>query len=242
MNKCYAFLLITMTFTVKTAFSAEAAGILKDGMHKGEILVESPDPVISRLSQKFKAALSRNAAWFRQYQQQHQGALPWHKNMGLSQKEYETLQSRLKSVTLKKAGDIKVKILKVFSGIAVTSHRSWKFLDRLNVRIDPGLQKASVAGTQLTRVKKVSASKGQQLTGPWDGRCWTHTSVNGKETGAGTALPTASDHLKKVELCIGKMKKTGRGILIYSARDNRSRNPQKNSDFTVKWDRGLQSH
>ncbi|MCH2192311.1 MAG: hypothetical protein HRU19_00815 [Pseudobacteriovorax sp.] len=223
-------ILMTMFILLQTITSQSYSegfkleSILSDGMHSAELWFVNEPPELQAITKKFQRSLANHKEWFKVYLKQHgHGKLPWHKNMGITSNEYKKLEQIKDQIHYKKVKDIKLKMMELSSSFAITAHRSWKILDRLQVRLSKDRQNVDLKVGKLTNLKASKGRLGKSGEDEWTGTCWYR-----KEKDADNGASYAT-------FCLGKINESNKGVLTYEARNRMKTDHLSNSDFVVTW-------
>jgi hypothetical protein len=160
---------------------------------------------------KFKAAIKKNEEWMMNYvkKQNSTGKLPYHKNFGVTEDEYEQLFTYLtKTAKFQKIANEKLTIKKLnderfsFSGTGQA-----QVLNKVILDLKKGILITPIG--EVSELKKMNISeKESAFFGPYKGYSWIKTSKFNELT----------DDIIQINLTIGKMKKNEKIFLDYKAR------------------------
>ncbi len=210
----------------KNSFAFDVNSILPSGVHRAEIRFLEDPPQLSAISKKFRKAIQSNAEWFGEYIKKYQGkTLQWHKNMAITQDEYELITKSLDQLKFKKVHDTRLSVQATDRGVSVNTGGRWKFFEQLEMVVSNDGETITTTAGKLRNRRAIKASDGQIVTGPWDGMCWT----------SNTDRDRLSAYTSKgfIDICIGILKNRKQGLLTYEARSKESKNPHHNTDFAI---------
>ena len=217
--------LMLVALSPNNAESSSLKSVLKPGVHKAEIRAIKANPKLNSIALRMRKSIQKNTVWYRQYTSQYKGkTIPWHKNMGIAEVEYKYFTENEDQLKFKKIHNTKVQIRKTGKGYSISTGGRWKFFEKLGVVVSQDGEQITASVGTLRHKRIIGAKDDQTLTGPWDGVCWRDSPTRGR-------LSAFTDSF--IDICIGKLKNSNKGIILYEARSRESKSPYHNSDFAL---------
>ncbi len=184
-----------------------------------------PPARVLELTEKILQAARKDPAWWSNHLKKAKDGepLPYDARLGLTEFEYDEYLSltgkytlvKVKTATLRVKGDGKQFVL---DGGDALPHITGIELDLVANTVTTPFGVAAVR-------REIAASEGQTLTGPWNGVQWKLEKPE-LEVGAVTL----------VRFSLGRLKETGRGILLYEAKEVRGRQPTTRARYLLTYD------
>jgi hypothetical protein len=167
---------------------------------------------IALITQKLQQAIRKNPQWFMEYQSKLKPGekMPYHVNMGITQAEYETFL-KPNAVSLKEDGTFKLefKWQKKNESIIIKTQPSSP-IDGIIIKSNEVITPFGA----LTQVKQIHNTNKNSLTGAWSGIKWFLDSINEQPIKDLNKIKG-----KSIQFALGKLEKTGEGILYYDVKD-----------------------
>lgn len=169
----------------------------KSGILAGQAMELMASRELVRVTEKMQRAVQKDAAWFKSYvaKAKPDAPLPYHKRLGLTQAEYESLLHA--KMSLREKGAVTIKLTKNAQGdLEFAADGLAKALN--GVRVSAGQKDVETPYGKLTAFSEISQDDPESATGRWKGVKW-------KKEGA----------VPEVTLAIGR-RESGEGILYYN--------------------------
>lgn len=180
---------------------------------KAKVMAIGSSKEIAIITQKLQQGIASHPQWFQKYVSELRSgeAMPYHTNLGVTKAEYEQFL-KLKDVTLHEIGTVQVEFKSVQNGDIVIKTIPVSPIDGLLV------SKNSVTTPHgiTTRFTSIHNTNTKSPTGAWNGIQWSLNNLDDQDIKK-TNLTEIKG--KKVQLAVGKLEKTGEGILYYDLKD-----------------------
>ena len=130
-----------MIFLVSLSFAGSNVSLYlpnKGTIHSNSMIVGFPEKM-QVILKKYGESVKKNEKWFKEYEKQYKGIfpMPFHKNMGLTEKEYEEFKGLGSSMTLIKNEKITLSVTYDTNGtIFSVENNPNHFLDGLRIYKD----------------------------------------------------------------------------------------------------------
>jgi hypothetical protein len=174
-----------------------------------EVMIPQTPARLDELTEAIRAATRENPAWWNDYRTNAPEGepLPYHENLGVTEEEYEEFLSLLGTKTLVKRGEVSLSVTSKDNSIyALNCTDTLATIQGVVIDLDKDRVETPF-GTAEEKIY-IEASPQQKLTGPWSGVEWKLVEIEDeKATG------------RVVQLALGKLEESGRGILYYKGSD-----------------------
>lgn len=206
----------------QTKRNNEISGGIKEDLHyllqKGKFTADIMDgikqsPRQAELNLKFQQAIQNNYEWFVEYLKtfEHGTPMPYHPNLGLTEKEFKEFDSFSKNIEVESTGKEDIEIIKNDSIISFKSNGKLKILETL--KIYPDKNEISIGQYTLTYFGKVNVTDSTNaFKSKWKGYSWRYEYPENIEE-----LDVLSDRdkleIKLYKFTVGKLKKNGKTFL-----------------------------
>jgi hypothetical protein len=169
---------------------------------------------VEPIAAKLKVELSKHTQWLTQYLKNRQPGqpLPYHPNFGITKAEYNTLLQAANQIQLMNTGNIDVEFQQREPGVITVKTTNPSPINGLRIE---GKTVTTPYG-KTTVFADINNTDKDSATGAWKGVQWRLTDFD--EAAIGTQ---SLDKIKgkEVKFAVGKLSKTGEGILYYSVKD-----------------------
>ena len=164
---------LSIIILVSTSFAADNIEqyLPKQGVIKSHIMLIGFNEDMQKILKKYGESIKKNEKWFKEYKKQYKGIfpLPYHKNLGLTNKEYEKFKGIAKAMTLVEKDEITI-------SVANDTNATTTFLVKDNPKHFLNGLKIYKDGTVKTRFGKMATSSNinrkRASTGNWTGVEW----------------------------------------------------------------------
>ena len=206
--------ILTTLITSSYAYAAQKwdSYLPTDKPRTAKIMQMQYSPELKRISAKLQAATMKNQDWFKSYiQSQPPGPLPYHKNFGVSKAEYDVMLNQ-KNIKLSQSGSVTL-TFKRLAGKRI------KVITKGDSPINGTVISADKVVTpyaQLTEVIPTNNTDQNSPSGAWKGMGWRYIDFDEK---AMQKLKLSEMSGKEVAFYVGKLAKSGEGIIYYKVKD-----------------------
>jgi hypothetical protein len=161
-------------------------------------------------SKRMEQAITKNPEWWRQFRAEHEGLVPYHPNLGLSEQEYKTwVELGKKQLVFAKAGESEIDFQRVADGdVRLVAAGPLAPLNGIQIRL--GSNSVRTDYGELTDHSMTDATPEQRATGPWHAHQWQRR------------IGTPDDG-KIITFSVGQHHSSGDGVLYYTVRTFRNR-------------------
>jgi hypothetical protein len=172
-----------------------------------DVMIISTPTAVQELVSRFQAALKENPAWFKEYLSKAEKGKPlvFHKNFGISQKEYEYILAESKKMQLVKVSDTELNFtLTEKNDLVITGLPAKQPHHKLIYNIETDT--VSIADTRLDVYSEINQTKTSSPTGRWQGKQWAYKLMN------------SESDFKSIKFAIGTQKDEPRNIIYYDVK------------------------
>ncbi len=202
---------LTIFLLLSSLLSAQIPKVF-EGLFENEIPVKAaigaviPPPEIEKYISKVEASARKNPEWFKEFSKTSKPGLPlpYHENLGLTKEEYDEYLALWNKREFKSMEEVMLILRKTFGDTwSLTASGEAGAISTL--RYDPETDIFRSPNGELKRIDDINADA-SSILGEWTGKEWKFE----EETGLGKT---------KENFAMGKMGKTGFGLVIYRAQE-----------------------
>ena len=167
-------------------------------------MVPAASPELEGLAKRMQTAVAANPEWFRTYvEDAGTDELPYHKNFGITEEEYERFLSLSKAGrTLRKVASVEISLSESADGTLTFKTMPTDFpLNMVSISASGDI--AQIPYGSLRRGADINQRDANSPTGRWSGARWEHEEVSGPVTWA-------------AQLSIGTREDFNDGIIYYN--------------------------
>lgn len=201
--------------------------LLVAGNHKVEVLGKDIPDHLRQLAYKYRQSINDNMSWYKKYSQEHasEEPLPYHKNFGISNEEYDEMNSEFASVDMKVKSVKSLKIDKTGDRIQFDGDDNFTIFDA--VVIDLKNNTVLIDEEQIPFAGEIHATESEGgIT--WSGYKWM------LEEGSMDAVKAFKPvDYTMIELRIGKTTQTNKIVILYKTIYVEEGNPVLNGSLTA---------
>ena len=178
-----------------------------------KIMELSSSKEIAAINEKLEQAVSKNQEWFKQYIGQTEAGkpLPYHANFGISEAEYAQFLN-FKDAKLQEVGTLKLQFQLDKNQNIVIKTEPASAINGLII----GKNSVTTPLGVTNKFTPIDNRNEKSLTGAWTGVQW---SLNDFDEDSMKQKSLNQIQGKEVKMAVGKLDKTGEGILYYDVKD-----------------------
>lgn len=158
------------------------------------------------IAEKIKKGVTEHQEWFKEYVKTLKPgeAMPYHANLGVTEAEYKTFLDSVKQMNMTQIGTVDLEFISKTNGSVQVKTTPESSINGLVV------EKSAVTTPygSANKYTTINNTQANSPTGPWTGVQWSLTEIDQKLMKG-----------KSVKLAVGKLEKTGEGILYYDVKD-----------------------
>jgi hypothetical protein len=191
----------------QTAPASDVGDLLPADGTTVDVMERKVPPRMMELTKKLEDAIGKDPDWWLAHLRKAKPGEPvsYDPRLGVTKKEYEEYIALRKKITLTKVRTAKVRVQRGGQRIMLSFGEDLPAMKEVVLDLKADTVRTPFGVT--TERSRIKASDGQTATGPWDGIQWRLEKVE-KEPATRTS----------VSFAVGKLKDSGRGILIYEVR------------------------
>jgi len=188
----------------------------KGGMAAADVMVLATSKDVEEIGLRLQNSFKENPAWFREYVSKAEKGKPlkFHKNFGITEKEYAYFLSKSKKMQLIKTADTTLKFVELSNGNievvglpAPSPHNKLEF----NVKSN----EVQIANTTLNTYTEINQNKASSATGRWKGKQWSYKHIQ------------SESDFKSIKFAIGTKLDEQKHIIYYDVKVSVGGQPQK---------------
>ena len=224
-NKLISLLLVLITISTSSSLATETF-LPIDGEYKADVLTEAMDKNIQEIVLKLNATVASNPLWLNEYiaKVSRPGEpLPYHKNFGISNEEYDLMLAAAKHTNLVKISDAVVKLKRSDGTITMNVAGVELPTDTFVFASDESVMRCKLGRSSATKI--IDQRNPNSPTGAWRGKQWTITKGNEKLL--------SSEDFYEVKIAVGKDSKER--ILVYVKMVGRKSQASLNVSYVLRW-------
>ncbi len=187
--------------------------LLPEGDYDVDVLGSPPlSAAESEILRKMKIAIQQNEDWFLKIMSglKPGEAMPYHKNLGVSEQEYATFMQVSQSVKMDKIGSVKLKIIRKDNSIYFMPEDFPHYLKELEIHLRDYTILIDSIPVKYKSQRIMDSKNTTLVAGPWKGYSWDFEEI--RKEGQLVADPDKMDpsaiktlDIKSVKLTIGKL-------------------------------------
>ena len=208
---------------VRPEITGEIITDINNLMPAGKITVDNMDgikenPRQTELTLKFQEGIKENYDWFVDYMKTVPNGepMPYHKNLGLSKKEYKELQELMNDIELISTGKDVITIIKQGSVITFEAKDKLEILEVVNIDLDSNIVTVGEYTLMFSDTPNITDDK-NGLRSKWKGYTWRYEFPS--EVDFDALKDIENIRLKQYVLTIGRLDKNGKTFFKLKARE-----------------------
>jgi hypothetical protein len=206
--------LLSLTFFSNMLLAADWATYFPTNkVITAKVMELSSSKEIASISEKLKQGIAKNQEWFKQYINKADPGkpLPYHANLGVTEAEYAHFL-KFKDAKLQEVGTVKLEFLLDKNQNIVVKTEPFSPVNGLII----GKHSVTTPLGVTNKFTPINNRNQKSLTGAWTGVQW---SLNEFDDDSMQQKSLNDIKGKAVKLAVGKLEKTGEGILYYDVKD-----------------------
>jgi len=209
-------LILIAKISIASDYGELDAYVPNNNIALADVMVLSISKKVESIGLKFQEALKERPAWFKEYLSKAEKgkALDFHKNFGISEKEYEYFLAESKNMQLVKTSEVTLKFSIATNGHVEISglparqpHNKLTFDVKSNV--------IEIANTILDTYSQINQTRSESSTGRWKGKQWAYKHME------------SQGDFKSIKFAIGTKLDEQKHIIYYDAKIAIKGKPQK---------------
>jgi len=159
---------------------------------------------LNQIITKMKSSIAQNMEWYSGYLKNLKtgSPMPYHKNLGISQADYEFFLNSSKNMKIFKSGEGIIEIKKNNNGFSITSMKDIKYFNNIMIDLQNNTIKTDYG--VLKYKSKIDASD-SQVIGRWKGYSWKLEEANVNLENFDMTKIDKNTYIKLIQIHIGQM-------------------------------------
>ena len=188
--------------------------LLPVGKYEARIQGIKHSPKLNDLQQRFKQAIQTNYEWFQDYAAKNRNpgeALPYHKNLGLSESEFNEMNKLLNEIRYETIDKESINIKKSENGIILSGSGELRVYGDIQINVDSNyvmLGELTCPKSEFLEIKDSENGFGSS----WDGYQWKDETVNSLDDIRNLIA-------RQVKFTLGRLSSTGERYLGFQVRE-----------------------
>jgi hypothetical protein len=216
----FKIVVLSLVLIAKISFASDYgeldAYVPNNNIVLADVMVLSTSKEVEGIGLKFQEALKENPAWFKEYLSKAEKgkALVFHKNFGISEKEYKYFLAESKNMELVKASEVTLKFSIATNGnVEISGLPARQPHNKLTY--DVKLNTIKIANTILDTYSQINQTRSDSSTGRWKGKQWAYKHVESEVD------------FKSIKFAIGTKLDEQKHIIYYDVKIAVKGKPQK---------------
>jgi hypothetical protein len=209
-------LVLIAKISLASDYGELAAYVPNNNIVLADVMVLSTSKEVEDIGLKLQEALKENPAWFKEYLSKVEKgkALDFHKNFGISEKEYEYFLAESKNMELVKASEATLKFSIATNGnVEISGLPARQPHNKLTYDVKSNT--IEIANTILDTYSQINQTRSDSSTGRWKGKQWAYKHVE------------SEGDFKSIKFAIGTKLDERKHIIYYDVKIAVKGKPQK---------------
>jgi hypothetical protein len=216
----FKFVVLSLVLIAKISIASDYgeldAYVPNNNIALADVMILSTSKEVESLGLKFQEALKENPTWFKEYLSKAEKgkALDFHKNFGISKKEYEYFLAESKNMQLVKTSEVTLRFSIATNGnVEISGLPARQPHNKLTYDVKSNV--IEIANTILDTYSQINQTRSDSSTGRWKGNQWAYKHVE------------SEGNFKSIKFAIGTKLDEQKHIIYYDVKIAVKGKPQK---------------